>query len=424
MRPPYDAPVELRRVAVVAYHSSPLMEPGVGDAGGMTVYVREVAEALAERGVATDIFTRAATEFDRTVELAPGVRVVSIPAGPRAPVEKAKLGAHIEDFVTGVRAFAMAQRMRYDLIHSHYWQSGMAATSLARAWGVPLVHSHHTLGRVKNNHLAPGDKPEPQSRLDGEAAVFDAADVLISSTDDEWKQLACLYRAPHDSIKTIHPGVDHSLFRPGDRVTARAELGLSEDELVLLYVGRIQPLKGLELAVRAVEELRPALDERLTFVVVGGASGEEGGRELCRLERLVVDLGLTDTVRFVGPQPHPRLPVFYRAADVVVVCSYSESFGLAALEAHACGVPVVGTAVGGLSYVVHDGGSGWLVDTRDPSVFGARLKTVLSDDELRKQFGAAAIDSAARFSWAKTADELLELYECLAREELVEACTC
>ncbi|MGH2730126.1 MAG: glycosyltransferase [Actinomycetota bacterium] len=415
--------MELRHLAVVAYHSSPLLEPGTGDAGGMTVYVREVAEALAERGVTTDIFTRATTEFDRTVELAPGVRVVSISAGPRAPVEKAKLGAHLEDFVTGIRAFAMAQRMRYDLVHSHYWQSGLAARLLARAWGVPLVHSHHTLGRVKNNHLAPGDKPEPRSRLDGEATVIDTADVLISSTDDEWKQLACLYSAPHDQIKTIHPGVDHSLFYPGDRAAARAELGLG-DERVLLYVGRIQPLKGLELAVRAVEELRPALDERLAFLVVGGASGEQGGRELRRLEHIVAHLGLTDSVRFVGPQPHSLLPVFYRAADAVVVCSYSESFGLAALEAHACGIPVVGTAVGGLSYVVQDGISGWLVDTRDPSVFGARLKTVLSDDELRKQFGAAAVDSAARFSWAKTADELLELYECLAREELVEACTC
>jgi D-inositol-3-phosphate glycosyltransferase len=389
----------------------------------MTVYVREVAEALAERGVTTDIFTRATTEFDRTVELAAGVRVVSIPAGPRAPLEKEKLRAHVEEFATGVRAFAMAQRMRYDLVHSHYWQSGLAATILARAWGAPLVHSHHTLGRVKNNYLAPGDKPEPRSRLDGEAEVIDAAEVLIASTDEEWKQLACLYSAPHDSIKTIHPGVDHSLFRPGDRATARDELGLG-DERVLLYVGRIQPLKGLELAIRAVEELLPALDERLTFLIVGGASGDQGGRELRRLERLVADLGLGDSVRFVGPQQHSRLPLFYRAADAVVVSSYSESFGLAALEAHACGVPVVGTAVGGLSYVVQDGGSGWLVDTRDPSVFGARLKTVLSDDDLRKQFGAAAIDSAARFSWEKTADELLELYECLAREELVEACTC
>jgi D-inositol-3-phosphate glycosyltransferase len=419
---PYDDSVALRRIAVIAYHSSPLQEPGAGDAGGMTVYVREIAEALARRGIATDIFTRATTDFDRPVELYPGARVVSIPAGPRAPLEKERLSAYIDEFVTGIRAFAMAQRVRYDLVHSHYWQGGLAATELARAWGVPMVHSNHTLGRVKNRFLAPEDAPEPEGRLVGEAQVIDAADVLIASTDDEWEQLACLYLAPHDGIKTIHPGVDHSVFSPGDRAAAREELGLG-DEHVMLYVGRIQPLKGLELAIRAVEELAPVLDAPLSFVVVGGASGQRGERELERLKQLVESLGLQESVNFVGPQPHSKLPVFYRAADVVVVCSHSESFGLAALEAHACGIPVVGTAVGGLSYVVRDGDSGWLVDTRDPTVFAARLKTLFADETLRKEFGYGASESAARFSWARTADALFDLYECLARQELVEACT-
>jgi D-inositol-3-phosphate glycosyltransferase len=390
----------------------------------MTVYVREVAHALAQRGVSTDIFTRATTDVGRIHELFPGVRVVCIEAGPRAPIAKHELGRYLDDFVSGVRAFALSQRIRYDVVHSHYWQSGIAAAALAGFWDAPMVHSHHTLGRVKNRHLAPGDDPEPDSRLDGESRVISAADVLIAATDEEWEQLACLYGAPHDRLKTIHPGVDHDRFAPGDRSSARAELGLDPGQAVMLYAGRIQPLKGLELALRATEQLVPALDRELVLVIVGGASGERGAAELARLRTLAEVLGLTGNVRFVGAQPHARLPIYYRAADVVIVCSHSESFGLAALEAQASGVPVVGTAVGGLSYIVRDGESGWLIEDRDPAVFAARLKTLLSDDELQSVFSDAALDHAASFSWASTAGSLLELSECLVREKLPEACTC
>ncbi|HEX2296597.1 MAG TPA: glycosyltransferase [Actinomycetota bacterium] len=413
----------VRRLAVLAYHSSPLGPPGEGDSGGMTVYVRDLAAAFARRGVHTDVYTRAGSPGRAVTSLGPGVRVISITAGPRERLPKEALTEHLGEFVEGVRAFALAQRVRYDVVHSHYWQSGLAAIPLAAAWDVPLVHSHHTLGKVKNRFLAPGDRPEPDSRLAGEARVIDAADVLVASTDDEWKQLACLYGAEHDKLKTLHPGVDHSVFSPGDRGAARAALGLGDDA-VMLYVGRIQPLKGIELAVRAAEQLVPALDRPLRFLVAGGASGPAGDLEVARLRALVTELALEDVVRFVGPVPHAELPVYYRAADALVVCSHSESFGLTALEAHSCGTPVVGTPVGGLSHVVADERSGFLVDTRDPSVFAARLKTLLADDALRARFGAAAVTEASAFSWERTAASLQELYECLMREQSPEACTC
>ncbi|MDQ3954182.1 MAG: glycosyltransferase [Actinomycetota bacterium] len=412
----------VERVAVLSLHSSPLLEPGAGDSGGMTVYVRNVAEALREVGVSTDIYTRADDGHTRATELFPGVRVIKVPAGPTGPVLKEEVPGYIDDFVDGVRLFASAQRLRYHVIHSHYWPSGLAGGRLAAGWDVPLVHSHHTLGLVKNHRLAPGDRPEPQMRVDGEREVIEAADVLVASTDDDWQQLACLYAAPHDRIKTIHPGVDHEVFSPGPPDDARRITGLG-DGPVLLYVGRIQPLKGLELALRSVEQLVPALDRPLTLVLVGGPSGPTGSVELAGLKTLARDLGIEDHVRFVGPKAHAALPDFYRAADALVMCSHSESFGLAALEAQACGLPVVATSTGGLAHIVGEGASGFLVATRDPAVFAARLKTLLSDSALRAAFGLEAARRAHAFSWATTADALLELYECLSRRE-PELCTC
>lgn len=411
------------RVAVLSYHSSPLDEPGSGDAGGMTVYVRHLAQALARRGVSTDIFTRATGGVRAPVSISAGVRVVPIVAGPEEALPKEELQGHLEDFAAGIRAFATAQRISYDLLHSHYWQSGLAGITLRRAWGIPLVHSPHTLGRVKNRFLAPGDTPEPPPRIAGEDAIKAGADVVIASTDDELEQLGCLYGVPHDRLKTLHPGVDHDVFRPLDRAASRHELGLT-DEAVMLFVGRIQPLKGLDLAIAALEELMPALDRPALLLIAGGASGRNGDDEIQRLRSLARDLGVLDNIVFAGPQPHHRLPVFYSAADAVTVCSHSESFGFAALEAHACGAPVVGTPVGGLSHIVRDGRSGFLVETRDPSVFAARLKTLLSDDDLRRTFSTEAVASASAFSWEQTATAFLELYECLLRTEDPEICTC
>ena len=415
--------MSVRRVAVISYHSSPLIEPGSGDAGGMTVYVRQLARSLARRGVYTDVFTRATGPSDRVTSLTDGVRVIPIDAGPREHVPKEDLPRYLEAFIQGARTFATAQRVAYDVIHSHYWQSGLAGKALSASWNAPLVHSHHTLGRVKNAALAPGDTPEPDSRLAGEEEVISDAEVLLASTEDEYHQLSCLYGASHDRLKILVPGVDHFLFRPGDRAVARDALGLDDRPLVL-SVGRIQPLKGFDLAIRATEQLSHALDVPPLLMIVGGASGNGGEREVERLKSLATDLGIEDQVRFVGPQPHTLLPTYYQAADVVAVCSHSESFGFAALEAHACGRPVVGTPVGGLSHVVKDGESGYLIEGRDPSVFAGRLKTLLADADLRTDFGNRAAAAAIPFTWENAASELLELYECLVNETFPEVCTC
>ncbi|MBW3593954.1 MAG: glycosyltransferase [Actinobacteria bacterium] len=411
-------------MAVVAYHSSPLAEPGSGDAGGMSIFVRGLAEALARKGLRTDVFTRRNDDATPVTTVADGVRVIAIDAGPPESLEKDAQLPYLGDFVAGVRAFAASQRLRYDLVHSHYWQSGLAAKRLSTFWDVPLVHSNHTLAKVKNRFLAPGDRPESDRRLQGEAEVIAASDVLAVSTDDELQQLACLYGAPHDRLKTVYPGVDHALFMSGlAPQPTRARLGLT-DEATLLYVGRIQPLKGLELAIRSVDELSGAMERDVVLLVVGGASGPAGDAELERLRLLASSLSVDDRVRFLGPQPHSSLPDLYAASDVVVACSHTESFGLAALEAHACGRPVVATAVGGLSHIVADGVTGYLVHERDPSVFAGHLKTLLSDDELRQRFGAAALARSNAFGWDRSADEFLELYECLAAVEHPEFCTC
>jgi D-inositol-3-phosphate glycosyltransferase len=389
----------------------------------MTVYVRELARSLAARGISTDVFTRANSDAWLVTEISPGVRVVSVEAGPREPVDKEDLPGYLDDFIAGIKAFAISQRAVYDVVHSHYWQSGLAGLRIASAWAAPLVHSHHTLALVKNDFLAPGDTPEPQSRVEGEERVISGADVLIASTDGEWEQLSCLYGAAHDRLKTIHPGVDHALFSPGDRRAARSSLGL-EDEAVMLYVGRIQPLKGLDLAVLAFEELAAALERDALLIVVGGPSGAGGRAEFERLRGLISERGLEERVRFAGPQPHDILPLFYRAADVLAVCSHSESFGLSALEAQACGTPVIGTAVGGLSYVVADGSSGFLLDSRDPSVFAGRAKMLLTDESLHASFAHAAVARASMFSWDRMAESFHELYDCLVNERAPEFCTC
>lgn len=415
----------VKRMAVIAYHSSPLHEPGQGDAGGMTVYVRGLARALAQRGVHTDIFTRASSAGDRTSFIADGVRVVPIEAGPRGLVPKEDLPNFIDDFVTGIRAFVTMQRLGYDVIHSHYWQSGLTAKVLAESWGVPLVHSHHTLGRVKNATLPPGDEPEPPSRLEGEQQVIAAADVLIASTAEEYHSLACMYKAPHDCLKILSPGVDHEIFKPGDRDAARKALGLDPDRAVLLFVGRIQKLKGVELAIRSLGCLAGDLASRdPLLLIVGGPSGAGGADELARLHALTQELGLTERVRFEGPQLHTALPEYYAAADVVLVCSHSESFALAPLEAHASARPVVGTPVGGLSHIVNSGVSGYLIDDRDPKLFAVRLVELLSDEARLDSFSKAAFRASLPFSWDNTADSFLELYECLVNERFPELCTC
>lgn len=405
-----------RRIAVIAYHSSPLQEPGQADAGGMTIYVREVAGALACLGIETDIFTRAMHHLPRIAQLGPGVRAVSIHAGPPG-ISKEEGARFVSDFAAGVRSFARADGQRYDVVHSHYWQSGLAAMPLARSWGVPLVHSSHTLGRVKNGALPPGDVLESEKRGEAEGQVVRAADVVVASTHHEREELTRLYEARQDTLRTIHPGVDHHLFRPGDKAEARARLGLDAQAPVLLAVGRIQPLKGLSLVLEALARIAPMRMPPL-LLIVGGPSGPRGEEEVAHLKKLARSLRVASRVRWLGPRPQMELPAMYRAADALMVCSYSESFGLAALEAHACGTPVFGTAVGGLSYVVKDGRSGFLFPGRDPVVFADRLGSVLSNPALHRDLSLGAVRAARPFSWSVTARALLVLYDRLIDEPL------
>jgi D-inositol-3-phosphate glycosyltransferase len=411
-----------KQIALISYHSSPLAEPGAGDAGGMSVYVRQTAEALARHGVRTDVYTRREGDLPRVIELSPGVRVICVEAGP-VGASKEELVTYVPEFIAGVSAFSAGQRLSYDVVHSHYWQSGLAAKKLAQRWRAPFVHSNHTLGLVKNRSLAEGDLPESEARIRGEAEVVEAADVLVTSTDEEFENLACLYGAAHDRLKTIFPGVDHEMFFPGDREAARLELGI-EDEAILLYVGRIQPLKGIELALQGLARLAPELGRPVRLLIVGGPSGLVGQEEMTRLHDLTDELEIRPYVTFTGPQPHVRLPLFYRAADAAVVVSHSESFGLVALEAAACGTPVVGTSVGGLSHIVNDGVSGYLLEQRDSNVLAERLKPLLLDPSLRERFSIEAERAAARFSWTGATDALLELYACLMSDSSAELCTC
>ena len=391
------------RVAVLSVHTSPLELPGSGDAGGMNVYIREVAEEMARRGVRSDIFTRR-THPDEpgAVDVSPGVRVFTVRAGPQRPVHKDRLRALLRRF-----ADSIAEVGPYDVIHAHYWLSGLAGSHLKKAWGAPLVVSFHTLARVKDV-ASTGDSPEPIFRKRGEQRVIAAADRIVAPTDTERGQLIELYGADPSRIHVVPPGVNLERFTPGDRAAARRRYGFGV-EPTIGFVGRLQPFKGTDVAVQALSRLRRMVpDARL--VIVGGDSPRTSRGERMRLRLNARRLGVAHRLRFLEPVPHGELPQLYRAADVVVVPSASESFGLVALEAAACGTPVVATAVGGLRLTVRDGETGYLVGSRDPSAFAAALSRVLADPSARKRLGASAVRLARRFPWSSTTDGILEAY--------------
>ena len=405
-----------RRVATISLHTSPLDQPGTGDAGGMNVYVVEVAKRLADRGVEVEIFTRAVCpDTPPTVQLRPGVLVRNVVAGPFEELDKNDLAAQICPFTFGLlRTEAAYPRGRYDLVHTHYWLSGQVGAAAAARWGVPLVHSMHTLGKVKNLALASGDCAESDARIRGESEVVAAADALVANTPDEADQLVSLYDAAPERVKTVSPGVDLSVFRPGPQSQAqvRARLGLRPDAVVLVFAGRIQPLKGPDVVLGAAAALlrrRPELAERLVVVFVGGPSGSEVGAP-GRLNGLTEALGIAGSVRTEPPCPHRELADWYRAADVVVVPSHSESFGLVALEAQACGTPVVAARVGGLRTAVQDGISGVLVDGHDPEEWARVLAGLVTSPGRLAGLSQGAVAHASAFGWAATADRLIGVY--------------
>ncbi|MBF4161467.1 D-inositol-3-phosphate glycosyltransferase [Nocardioides acrostichi] len=405
----------VRRVAMVSLHTSPLDQPGTGDAGGMNVYVIELAKRLAALGTEVDIFTRATSSAQEpVVQASDGVLVRHIHAGPFEGLTKAELPGQLCVFAREVlRAEAGHPVGHYDAVHSHYWLSGQVGALARDRWGVPLVHSMHTMAKVKNEALAEGDTPEPAARVIGEQQVVEAADLLVANTDLEAKQLINLYDADPGRVEVVHPGVDLDVFAPRDRAAVRSELGLPVDADVLLFAGRIQALKAPDVLVRAAAELvrrRPELRERLVVPVVGGPSGS-GLEHPDALAGLVRELGLDDVVRFVPPVAQSELARWYAAATLVAVPSYNESFGLVAAEAQACGTPVVAAAVGGLTTVVRDGRSGLLVDSHDPVDWAASIDRVLRDAELLDTLREGARKQACVFSWESTAAATRAAYE-------------
>ena len=394
-----------RRVAVLSVHTSPLAQPGTGDAGGMNVYVLQTALHLAARGVEVEVFTRATSSADPpTVAVAPGVLVRNVVAGPFEGLDKYDLPTQLCAFTAGVlRAEANHEPGHYDVVHSHYWLSGQVGWLARDRWAVPLVHTAHTLAAVKNASLAEGDAPEPPLRAVGEQQVVDEADRLIVNTDVEAQQLVSLHNADPGRIDVVHPGVDLAMFTPGDRAAARVRLGLPADEKIVAFIGRIQPLKAPDVLLRAAA-LLPA-DVRV--VIAGGASGS-GLAAPDSLIRLAAELGITDRVIFLPPQPRADLVNVYRAADLVAVPSYSESFGLVAVEAQACGTPVAAAAVGGLPVAVADGRSGTLVNGHDPRLWSRAIADLLAGDAAA--LSRAAAEHAAQFSWDHTVDGLLASY--------------
>lgn len=400
------------RIAVLMVHTSPLEQPGIGDAGGMNIYVVESAQRMAAMGVSVDIFTRRtqASETD-IVEISPGVRVRYFDCG-HGTLTKEQLPVHIAGLS---REFLrIVKDENYDAIHSHYWISGKVAMAASRELGIPLVHTMHTMARVKNLNLAEGETPEPMIRVQGETQVVAAAQALVANTDAEAASLVSLYDACPDIVHVVAPGVDLYTFTPGQgRSAARTVVGLPQDSLVVTFVGRIQPHKGPEVLIRATSELvkhSPLLRNKLIVNVIGGASGANT-EEVDRLKELATWLAIDDVVRFAPPVARGDLAQWYRAADLVVVPSYSESFGLVALEAQACGTPVVATAVGGLRTAVADGISGVLVDGHDPKAWSSVITRLLQEPQRRVLLSMGAIEHASHFGWDATARGTLDIYD-------------
>lgn len=407
--------MSLNQIALLSVHTSPLDQPGVGDAGGLNVYVVETAKRLAQQNIGVDIFTRRTSSSVKNESvLFDGVKVKQITAGPFEGLTKQSLPSQLCALSAGVlREEALQKEGYYQLIHSHYWLSGQVGWVASERWNVPLVHSMHTMAKVKNSSLAIDDSPEPTEREIGEQQVVDAANQLVANTESEAQDLIHLYGADTNNVSVVNPGVDLDLFSPGDQLIARKELGIPQDAIVFTFVGRVQPLKAPDVLIKAAHQFindHPNLKNRVRVVICGGLSGSGLNRPES-LVSLVKELDLLENVIFLAPSSREKLTSVYRASTLVAVPSYSESFGLVAMEAQACGVPVIATNVGGLKTTVADNKSGLLVNGHDPRTWAQVLAQLsLVDAELKKlQIGAR--QHALNFSWDKTVSGLINVYE-------------
>jgi D-inositol-3-phosphate glycosyltransferase len=421
----------MRRLAVLSLHTSPLAQPGTGDGGGMNVYVRELTAALARSGVACDVFTRAwAPGLPAVVDVEPGLRVHHVPAGPAHAVPKESLPAVVDEFTAAVLERMAAAPMDgdsdggglpYTSIHANYWLSGISGHVIKHELELPLVCTFHTLDRVKAETMPEEVMADmAHRRAEAEASIIECSDAVLASCSVEADQIASLYGGDPGRIRIVPLGVDHAFFGPGHRPQARRALGLPEDGRLLLFVGRIQPLKCADAAVETLAELRRSGPEDYRLVIVGGPSGPHGEKSLQRLHDVADARGVRDHVHFVEPQPHELLSSYYRAADVCLVPSRSESFGLVALEAAACGTPVVAAAVGGLTTLVDHGSTGFLVEEPDPRAYAAAVRRVFDEPLAAERLSTASVLRARTYTWPAAARSLVALHDELAQSRLVE----
>ncbi|MFN2220199.1 MAG: glycosyltransferase [Anaerolineae bacterium] len=409
----------IHRVAMLSIHTCPLAMLGGKETGGMNVYVRDLSRELGRRGIAVDCFTRSQNPNIARIStrLGPNGRVIHLPAGPETPYDKNRIADHLPEFTSRVLDFARREGLRYDVIHSHYWLSGLAARDLAPAWGAPIVHMFHTLGQMKNSVASTPEEWETERRIRGEQEVMAIADRLVAATPLERAQMVWLYGADAAKIDVVPCGVDLDLFSPIPQDEAKQMLGLPLERCVILFVGRIEPLKGIDTLLRAIALIAPEMPcwrDELAVVIIGGAPGagiEQVSAELARLEQLRAELGIEDLVTFQGAKDQDKLVYYYSAAEMTVMPSHYESFGMVALESMACGTPVVASKVGGLAFNVQDGQTGFLVPDGDAEMLASRIRQLLKDRELREKLGQQASRWAGRYGWPAIADQILDLYE-------------
>ena len=406
-------------IAMLSFHTCPLAILGGKDTGGMNVYVRELTRHLGLLGVHVDVFTRSQDEHVPHVlhDLGYGNRVVHVPAGPEVPMPKKQLAEFIPQFAEGIQSFVAEKGIHYDLIHSHYWMSGVAASALAESWQVPIVQMFHTLGLMKNRIARTPEEMEGAYRINGETDVIQAADRIIAATPAEQSQLEFLYQAPTSKITIIPPGVDTGHFYPIPPDEAKTAVGIPVDDRIVLFVGRIEPLKGVDTLIRAIAILRDRgilAELPHDLAVIGGDPSDDAAAtnvEMAHLKALCQELQLDDLVIFLGKRGQDTLPYYYSAAEVLVMPSHYESFGMVALEAMACGTPVVASQVGGLAFLVQDGVTGYVIQDGNPELLADRLEKLLRHPELRKQLGQQAAAYAQNYAWEKIAQRMIQVYE-------------
>lgn len=416
----------VKRIAMLSVHTCPLAMLGGKKTGGMNVYVRDFSRELGKQGIQVDVFTRSQDDCQPMVkhDLGYGGRVIHIPAGPEKPIPVAQIESHLDEFIQGVLDFASCENAKYDIIHSHYWLSGLVAEKLRDEWGgTPIVHMFHTLGHMKNKIATSEKEMAPQNRIDGEYHVINAVDRLVAATPAEEEQLLTLYNAAPDKIRILPPGVDLERFSTIDKIVAKKKVGIPCDNNNILFAGRIEPLKGVDTMLRSmalIQERYPELADKCCMAIIGGDPwAEDLDQEMARLQQLREDLNIHDVVAFLGAKDQDILPNYYAAAELVIMPSHYESFGMVALEAMAMGTPVIASEVGGLAHLVKHGETGFHVPSRDPDALAKRIYELLTNESCREALGANARRYARAYNWSNIVEQMSVVYRELLEAEMI-----